>query len=391
MATSEAGPLGQSAIQKAMAEALPAHDSQDDSPAIKSPYEAIALAVHAYLALLDFRLVGFDEARFLPECESLAPRLPPTWNQRHESVSLVYKHKESSMVFVVRVDRLGSKAEVRGLAVGDEKIYRIEYAVKDVVRESALPLRIADDEDHRGGALAERVGGLFAGNALERIAHDVKVQIVQRLIPGLERKGYSEEVDGDDDDVVRRPQQGRHNPSDPARPAGFEPVNPYGLPPQPLPQPASARYQPPMGDFPPPGFEDEHQINSPPGMMGGLRMPGQGGHPFNIGHDDLNPSGLGPHDPLRASFVGGRGGPRAGGFSGMHPTFDDPLFTGQGRGRGEGPDEGFYDPQAPPGARWDPVGPGGGPRFGGPGRGGGWNGGGGFGGGGFGFGGGDII
>ncbi|KAK1249474.1 hypothetical protein MKX07_002990 [Trichoderma sp. CBMAI-0711] len=389
MAPPEAGPLGPAAIQKAMAEALPAQDSQDDSPAIKSPYEAIALAVHAYLALLDFRLVGFDESRFLPECESFAPRLPPSWNQRPEAVSLVYKHKQSSMIFVVRVDRLGSKAEIRGLAVGDEKIYRIEYAVKDVVQESALPLRITSDSgnEDRSGALVERIGGLFAGGAIERIAHDVKVQIVQKLIPGLDKKGYSEEVHDD----VRRPQPGRHNPSDPARPGSFEqPVNPYGLPPQ----PASARHPPPMGDFPPPGFEDEHQINNPPRMMGGLRMPGQGGHPFNIGHDDLNPSGLGPHDPLRASFVGGGRGPRAGGFSGMHPTFDDPLFTGQGRGRGEGPDEGFYDPQAPPGARWDPVGPGGVPRFGGRGGGpggSGWNGGGGFGGGGFGFGGGDII
>jgi hypothetical protein len=76
----------------------------------------------------------------------------------------------------------------------------------------------------------------------------------------------------------------------------------------------------------------------------------------------------------------------------MHPTFDDPLFRGQGG-------QGGYDPAAPPGARYDPVGPGdplrdncGGPRFPG----------GGFGGGGFGgrggppnpfggYGGGDFI
>lgn len=129
----------------------------------------------------------------------------------------------------------------------------------------------------------------------------------------------------------------------------------------------------PAGDFAPPGFEDEHEVNRPPRMGGGLRMPG-GRSPYNIGHDDLNPPGLGPHDPLRASFVGG-GLPRPGWFGGMHPTFDDPLFQGPG-GQGGG-----FDPQAPPGARWDPTGPGGAPRFGG-----GRPGGGGFGG----FGG-DII
>lgn len=74
----------------------------------------------------------------------------------------------------------------------------------------------------------------------------------------------------------------------------------------------------------------------------------------------------------------------------MHPTFDDPLFAGR-RGPGGG-GEGVYDGQyvndkttlplfgcgvpanalgdrIPPGARYDPVGPGG-PRFPGPGRGG---------------------
>ena len=77
--------------------------------------------------------------------------------------------------------------------------------------------------------------------------------------------------------------------------------------------------------------------------------------PFGIGHDDLNPPGLGPHDPLRGSFVGGGGG--FGG--GMHPTFDDPLFGGRGgQGRGQG------GPQNPPGARYDPIGPGDGPQRG---------------------------
>lgn len=84
MATLETGPLGPSAIQKAMAEALP---SQDDAPAIKSPYEAIALAVHAYLALLDFRLVGFDETRFLR-------MFPPVTLKHHLSVRISPQGKD---------------------------------------------------------------------------------------------------------------------------------------------------------------------------------------------------------------------------------------------------------------------------------------------------------
>ncbi|KAF6525571.1 hypothetical protein HZS61_011366 [Fusarium oxysporum f. sp. conglutinans] len=99
--------------------------------------------------------------------------------------------------------------------------------------------------------------------------------------------------------------------------------------------------------------------NQPP--RSGLQMPGRS--PYDIGHDDLNPPGLGTHDPLRGSFTGGVL-PRPGGGSGMHPTFDDPLFGGQGGDGSSG-----FDPQAPPGARWDRTGPGDNPRSPGPGGG----------------------
>lgn len=88
-------------------------------------------------------------------------------------------------------------------------------------------------------------------------------------------------------------------------------------------------------------------------------MPLGGRSPFNIGYDDLNPQGLGPNDPLRGSFVGGGGAlPRPGIGGGMHPTFDDPMFGGRGG------QTGLYDPTAPPGARYDPLGPGDGPQRG---------------------------
>lgn len=129
----------------------------------------------------------------------------------------------------------------------------------------------------------------------------------------------------------------------------------------------------PYPDFAPPGLEDEHQLQrSSRDSRGDIAMPDFGGlprplsgprgsNPYGIGGDDLNPPGLGPRDPLRPSFVpGGYGGEFGGpeGFGGMHPTFDDPLFRGQGGrdGRG-GPGAGHPD-----GARWDPLGPDGNPR-----------------------------
>lgn len=111
--------------------------------------------------------------------------------------------------------------------------------------------------------------------------------------------------------------------------------------------PPSHPYHPfPQGDFPPPGFDDEYDLNRFP-----TRSPLYPNGPnFNIGYDDLNPQGLGPRDPLRGTLTGGGFG---GGMNGMHPTFDGPLFGGtDGRGRN------IRKPGVPEGARYDPIGPG---------------------------------
>ena len=50
------------------------------------------------------------------------------------------------MQYVVKVDRLGGKAEVRGIGLGDERISRFEVTAKDYVSSAALPLRILMNE-----------------------------------------------------------------------------------------------------------------------------------------------------------------------------------------------------------------------------------------------------
>ncbi|KAM4054563.1 PI31 proteasome regulator domain-containing protein [Hirsutella rhossiliensis] len=362
-----APPLSTSAVLERMASALPAHAVGDDSSDLASSYEAVALLIHAYLAALDFVLYGLDEDKPLSaDDRARAPRLPPQWNARFGALGFVYSHKQSSMRFVFRVDRMGGKVEVRGLAVGDDRIHRFERNVRDVVRADALPVRIAltdHGSEDRAGLVDKLRGAFVSEQAIADVLHDLKVHIVQKLIPKLQKEGYVEEARD-----PRRPFRGDPEPNAPYPHPGL------------LPDLARPRPGSPVGDFPPPGFEDEHEINHPPRGGGGIVLP-DGRSPFNIGHDDLNPPGLGPHDPLRGSFTGGGARlPRPGGPAGMHPTFDDPLFGGQG-GDGFG-DGGGFDPQAPPGARWDPIGPGGGPRFGGPGSGRFGGGGGGFGGGG---------
>ena len=56
------------------------------------------------------------------------------------------------MQYVIKVDRLGGKAEIRGIGLGDERISRFEVTAKDYISNAALPLRIsltADGEEDR--------------------------------------------------------------------------------------------------------------------------------------------------------------------------------------------------------------------------------------------------
>lgn len=51
------------------------------------------------------------------------------------------------MEYVIKVDRLGGKAEIRGVGLGDERISRFEITARDYISNSALPLRITLTED----------------------------------------------------------------------------------------------------------------------------------------------------------------------------------------------------------------------------------------------------
>ncbi|KAI2618748.1 PI31 proteasome regulator N-terminal-domain-containing protein [Hypoxylon sp. NC1633] len=374
-------PLSSSAILQQMADALPTHPQGDTTSDLSSSHEALALFTHGCMASLGFRLIGFDEDKLdEARCHELAPRLPPNWNASFNTYAFVYAHQQSALRFVIRIDRMGGKAEIRGLGINDERITRVEATIKDFISNAALPVRITidgDGEEDRS-SLPQSLQRVFISESrIEDLANLIKINIIQKLLPSLQKEGYEESPDDraarqDADEAARRPPRQPVLPDplpQPAQPYPFnDPLNPP--PRNPL----------PAGDFPPPGFEDPYDINRP------ARSPFHPGRsPFgNIGADDLNPPGLGPHDPLRPGIGIGGGLPRPGRGRGMHPTFDDPLFGGPGG------DNGDFDPQVPPGARYDPLGPGGLPRLGGRRPGGGGNGP--FGRGGFGgFGGGDII
>ncbi|KAJ5200743.1 Proteasome Inhibitor PI31 [Penicillium cf. griseofulvum] len=300
----------------------------DGQPSLKTQYEAVALIGHACMTAVDFRLIGLDEDHNL-ETSTDTASLPAEWNA-NDTFAFRYAYAQSSMQYLLKVSRLGNNAVIFALALGDDRTSSFDIPTKDYISASALPLSSSEN-------ITASLRDIFISPArLGDLVNLFKINVIQKLAPGLYKEGYEDpsQPAGTRLQEERQPDilQDGSLPR-PARPRPFD--DPLAAAPQ--------RSNPP--DFAPPGFEDELDINRPPR---GYPVGFGGRGPYNIGERDLYPAGLGPNDPLRGSMGPGFGP----GGGGMHPTFDDPLFGGRGAGNGG------YDPRAPPGARYDPVGPG---------------------------------
>lgn len=358
---STGNPLSAGSLSLFMATSLPRGEGHQ----LKNPIEAIALAVHAGMIAVGFRLIGLGEedriggytlpqvvyssAQFFIDTQADAENpspLPTAWNAS-SSYAFRYAHAQSAMEYMVNVNKRGPKALIDGFAIGDDNIKHFDVTTKEYLSESLLPFTIPEDTPTEQAAA--KLQDLFISpGRLNDLGALLKISIIQKLAPSLHKPGYEEtRTDRDRTPTADRPTPQQNDPPNPRQP----PHDPEPARPTPYNDPLAAHPQSgrPLPE-PIPGFEDEYEINRP--ARSGLR---DNRYPVGIGHDDLYPQGLGPNDPIRPHL--GPGIPRPGGGlgGGMHPTFDDPLFRGQG-GQGE------YDPMAPPGARYDPVGPGGGPR-----------------------------
>ena len=323
------------ALSEVMIKSLP----KEPSPQLQNPYDAIALLSHACMLAVGFRLVGLGEGSKLHTDSDSADvqALPQEWKSSSTSnYSFRYAHSQSSLEYLVNVSRLGSKVVINGLGIGDEKVHTLDLVVKDFISEPSFPYSLPSGSGDHENAQSIRQLFISAGR-LTDAGSLLKLQIIQKLAPGLRKEGYEESAHAASQHTQPR-ERGDPRMPEPSNPhgdrPGHDPLREDPLPPYAQPRPfndplaAVPRRPFPAGDFPPPGFEDEYDINRPPGRegMGGARRP------LNIGERDLYPPTLQPYDPLRGA---GGFGPGTGG--GMHPTFDDPLFGGGSGGLGMNP------------------------------------------------------
>ncbi|CAA7259900.1 unnamed protein product [Cyclocybe aegerita] len=274
------------------------------SKKLESQQDAIAALLHAALSALAFRLTAIDESSSLTASTN---ELPPQWNRSGPgSYSFKYKHDQSSLEFLVKVSKLGSRTVINAIALESDKVATLDISTDDFTSPSFYPHTI-DASSNR-----PLVHGFISSNRVSDLLSQVKLKIIQKLVPGLQKEGYTEESNSEASSSAHPPQRGPTYP----RP---RPDNPPDAPEPPFhPHPAFPR------------------------------------NPLEIGRRDLDPFPMNPFAP--PSLFPPTGG------DGMFVGPDHPIF-GVGRGSvsprsGPWGGDGFLPPLgAPPGARFDPVGP----------------------------------
>ncbi|KAI9513189.1 PI31 proteasome regulator N-terminal-domain-containing protein [Russula earlei] len=287
---------------------------------LESQQDAIVALIHSAFNALSFRLIAVDDSS--PESTIPGSLLPEAWNINGPgNYTLRYRHEQSSLEFIIKVGKLGRRTLINAIAVESDKMETLDIATNDFTSPSFYPF---DAEADNAPPL---IHGYISSNRVADFVDQLKLKIIQNIMPGLHKEGYAE---------------------------GSDPLQSSARPRRDFPANNPARPQP----LPPP-YAPERPFGEP------SHVPSR--NPLEIGRRDLDPLGF---DPL-SSFGPPPLFPGSGDRNGMFVGPNHPIFGQRGRGafppdRGPWGGDGFLPPMgAPPGARFDPVGPGLGPFPGG--------------------------
>ncbi|KAI0750932.1 PI31 proteasome regulator N-terminal-domain-containing protein [Daedaleopsis nitida] len=293
----------------ALLEALPSN-LPSGKKKLDTPQDAVAALVHTMLSFLGFHLIAVDENTPAHTYENNV--LPAEWNQHGPSTyTFKYKHEHSTSELLVKLVKLGSRVLISSIATESEKIATLDLSADDVTAQSFFPY------DFTSSNAAPLADGFISTSRVDDFVSQFKLTTLRELMPGLP-KAVPTERDSD-------PGPSRLRETEAAPPARVQlegPTHPQASP------------QPPRGTAP----------FSPPN------------NPLEIGRRDRDPFPSNPFAP--PPLFPGNGG------DGMFVGPDHPIFDAGMRGRGPGGmgpwgGDGFLPPLgAPPGARFDPVGPG---------------------------------
>ncbi|TCD66930.1 hypothetical protein EIP91_000708 [Steccherinum ochraceum] len=288
---------------------------------LATPQDALAAFFHTILTVLEFRLISIEDSGASQTFDENV--LPEAWNSHGpSSYTFRYRHDQSSLEYLLKVSKLGNRTLVNAIALESDKAATLDIATNDFTSSAFYP------HDLTATDAQALVHGFISSSRVVDLTSQFQLAILQKLVPRLRKDGYTE-IDSD---------EASSSSANAAR--------------RPDPNPEHARPHPLTSPFAP---DRNDPYGAPPR------------NPLQIGRRDLDPFPPNPFAPPPL-FPGNSG-------DGMFVGPDSPIFGGgiggirdpnAGR-RGPWGGDGFLPPMgAPPGARFDPVGPGMGPLGGGP-------------------------
>src|SRR5256885_12489449 len=110
--------------------------------------------------------------------------LPSEWDAS-STYAFRYAHSQSAMEYLVKVSRLGSKALIFGVGLGDDKTASFEVKVQDYISEGSL----------KGAPESEgpKIQDIFISpGRMEDLSSLFRANIIQKLAPGIQKEGYED-------------------------------------------------------------------------------------------------------------------------------------------------------------------------------------------------------
>ncbi|CAN6669874.1 hypothetical protein TRVA0_042S00562 [Trichomonascus vanleenenianus] len=332
-------------IYKTISSSL-ANDPETATSLLRTPQDAVAIAVHAWALHSGLQYEGYNEDTSKSVSfglEEIKP-LDATW-KRGAPNFYSFRYTKNHLPVDLTVTKNAGFMMVNGLLGGKNVTAKVDP--NKLVSSAFFQHPDGSEEVHdafRDEAAVEQLCDQLDREVLDKLIPQAKDRHVTPPPPGLAR-GLQEEMD-----TYSR----ASTPSNMPHSRPFTPSVPSVSHISP-----DSKHEPRMPGGPistelPPGFEDEYEV------FGKLRH----GHntedmrrPMapNLGQNDLNPPGLGPHPPMQP-YLPGPGGPGgngggngAGHGGGMYMGMDDPIFRAGGLNR-----PGASGEDHPPGARYDP-------------------------------------
>jgi hypothetical protein len=159
--------------------------------------------------------------------------LPEDWNKNGPShYTLKYRHEQSSLEFIIKVSKLGSRTMINAIAAESDKAASLDISTADFTSESFFP------HDLTSSDAAPLIHGFISSARVSDLTSQLKLKIFQKLVPGLRKEGYSEVSEEQTTASTSQPQRNQNPP--PARPrpdvppeGPEQPFQPYShIPPQ---------------------------------------------------------------------------------------------------------------------------------------------------------------